>query len=79
LDDDVFNQYLNGALIDNGTHQFNTDLQRLVLGEEIRGKGDSELEIGAVLIYDRALDEAERQQVETYLQLTYIDDAFLFA
>ncbi|MGB3243742.1 MAG: cadherin-like domain-containing protein, partial [Sulfitobacter sp.] len=79
LDDDVFNHYLNGGLIDSGSHAFNTDLQRLALGEEIRGKGESQIEIGAVLIYDRALDEAERQDVESYLQLTYIDDAFIFA
>ncbi|MEB8388430.1 Ig-like domain-containing protein [Rhodobacteraceae bacterium KMM 6894] len=79
LDDDEFDHYLNGQLIDSGNHTFNTDLERLVLGEEIRGKGESELEIGALLIYDRALDEAERQQVETYLQQTYIDDSFLFA
>lgn len=79
LEDDVFNHYLNGGLVDSDSHTFNTDLQRLVLGEEIRGKGESALDIGAVLIYDRALDEAERQEVESYLQLTYIDDTFLFA
>jgi|GEM_PF-2225366 len=78
LDDGAFNHYLNGGLIDSGSHTFNTDLQRLVLGEEIRGLGESQLEIAAVLIYDRALDELEREQVENYLQLTYVDDTFIF-
>ncbi|MGX0978888.1 hypothetical protein ACSSVY_004633, partial [Roseovarius sp. MBR-51] len=78
LDDGAFNHYLNGGLIDSGTHAFNTDLKRLVLGEEIGGLGESQLEIAAVLIYDRALDELEREQVENYLQITYVDDTFMF-
>jgi len=74
----VFNHYLNGALINSDSHTFDTDLQRLVLGGEIRSKGEAQIEIAAVLIYDRALDEPERQQVESYLQLTYVDDTFMF-
>ena len=78
LDDDVFDHYLNGELINSDSHTFNTDLQRLVLGEEIGGKGETQIEIAAVLIYDRALDEPEREQVESYLQQTYVDDNFMF-
>ena len=55
------------------------NLHELLEGEEIKGKGESQFEISAVLIYDRALDEVERQQVESYLQTTYLDDSFMFA
>ena len=75
----AFTQYLNGGVIDTETQIFNTDLQRLVLGAEISGWGESELNIAAALIYDRALSEPERQEVETYLQTTYIDSDFLLA
>ncbi|MEM7462884.1 MAG: Ig-like domain-containing protein, partial [Pseudomonadota bacterium] len=35
---------------------------------------EGEMNIAAVLIYDRALDETERQQVEGFLQTKYISD-----
>ena len=78
LDDNVTSHYRNGVLIDSDTHAFNTDVKKLVLGAEIAGLGESQLEVAAALIYDRALDAAERAQVETYLQQKYID-ADLFA
>jgi len=90
LDANTFTHYQNGVVIDSGSHVFNTDLQKLVLGAEIKGLGESQLNISAVLIYDRALTEAERQQVEAFLQNKYItggvandppvavDDAFVF-
>jgi len=73
-----FDHYLNGSLIDSGTHTFNTDLQRLVLGGEIADLGESRLEIASALVYDRALTETERQDVESYLQNKFVDDAFSF-
>ncbi|PZX10350.1 hypothetical protein LX81_04231 [Palleronia aestuarii] len=69
----TFDHYLNEALIDSRSHVFATDLQRLVLGGEIGGLGESEMEIGAALIYNRALSDAE-----TYLQTTYVNDEFAF-
>ena len=53
----TFSHYLNGTLIDSGTHTFATDLQKLIIGGEIAGLGESELEVGAALIYDRALTD----------------------
>ena len=72
LSANAFSHYLNGALIDSGTNAFATDLKKLVLGGEIAGLGESQLEIGAALIYDRALTGGERQQVEDFLQSKYI-------
>jgi hypothetical protein len=73
LKNNVTSHYRDGALIDSDTHTFNTDLQKLVLGAEIKGLGESQLEVAAALIYDRALDATERAQVETYLEAKYID------
>ena len=50
-------QYLNGVATNTTAHNFNPDLQRLVIGEEIGSKGFADLNVAAVLIYDRALDE----------------------
>ena len=46
-------------------------MKKLVLGAEIGGLGESQLEVAAALIYDRALDATERAQVESYLQQKY--------
>ena len=78
LQNNVTSHYRNGVLIDSDAHVFNTDLKKLVLGAEIKGLGESQLEVAAALVYDRALDATERAQVESYLQQKYID-ADLFA
>ena len=79
LDDNVFSHYRNGVLIDTGTHIFNTDLQRLVIGQELSGAQEKEMEVAAAFIYDQALEEADRLAMETYLQQKYIDDDFAIA
>ena len=78
LDDGEFDHYRNGTRIDSGKHEFATDASRIVIGAEIAGLGESELEVGAALIYDRALTEPERMQVEEHLQTMYVDDIFTF-
>jgi hypothetical protein len=65
------------VLIDSDPHTFNTDLKKLVLGAEIAGLGESNLNVAAALIYDRALGVAERSQVEDYLQNKYLGGDFL--
>ena len=79
LEGGAFDHYLNGGLIQSGNHTFATDLQKLIIGAEIAGYGESELEVAAGLIYDRALTDTERQDVEAYLQTMYIDDTFALA
>ncbi len=74
LEAGVTSHYRDGLLIDSDTHSFNTDLERLVIGEEIGGVGFSELNVAAVLVYDRALTDAERAQTELYLQTKYLDN-----
>ena len=66
-------QFKDGVSIDTYTHSYTTGNSRIVLGEEIAGAGDGEvMDIAAVLVYDRALTEIERQEVETYLQWKYL-------
>lgn len=79
LDDDAFTHYLNGIEIESGIHTFDTDLERLIVAAEINHRGESQMNVGAVMIYDRALSEAERIDVEEYLQQLYIDDTFMLA
>ncbi|MEM6374586.1 MAG: cadherin-like domain-containing protein, partial [Pseudomonadota bacterium] len=78
VDDDFVSHFLNGDFIDTQTQSFNTDLQKLVIGAEIGGAGEAQMQVASVLIYDRALSESERGDVETYLQQLYIDDNFVF-
>jgi hypothetical protein len=77
LANNVTSHYKNGVLIDSDPHTFNTDLKKLVLGAEIAGLGESNLNVAAALIYDRALGVAERSQVEDYLQNKYLGVDFL--
>ena len=72
LKNNVTFHYKNGAQIDSDPHAFNTDLKKLVLGAEIAGKGEAQLKLGAVLIYDRAVTETERLQIEDFLKTKYI-------
>ena len=68
-------QFKDGTVIDSRAHTFATDLTgtsaRLVIGEEIGGLGNSQMELAAVVLFDRALTAAERQQVEDYLHSKY--------
>ncbi len=74
-DGGAFTHYQDGNVIDTGSNNFNTQLERIAIGVEIDGTGTSGMEVGAVFVYNRALSEAERQQVENYLQTTYIQPA----
>jgi hypothetical protein len=73
LADSQFTHYRNGTSIDSGTHTFGTASDRLVVGAELTPAPYVDMEVAAVLVYDRALNGTERQQVEGYLQETYLD------
>ena len=64
--------FRDGRQIDTDFNTFNTVLDRLVLAEEIAGLGFVEMDISAVVLYDRAVDETERQDVEAYLYDKYL-------
>jgi hypothetical protein len=72
---DQVTHYQNGSLIDSGSKTYDTTLDapssKFVIGEEIAGNGYNDMEIAAVIVYDRALSDSERQQVEQYLADKY--------
>jgi glucose/arabinose dehydrogenase len=68
---DQVTHYKNGQQIDSGSRTYATNLQKFVIGEEIANAGYADMEIAAVLVYDRALTDTERQQVEAYLEDEY--------
>ena len=68
--------YADGQLIGSWSHTYQTRVDapasKIVIGQDIGGTGYSQIEVGAYLIYDRALSDLERQQVEAYLDDKYI-------
>jgi hypothetical protein len=66
--------YKDGTLIDSGTHTYATNLEKIVIGEEMANLGFIALDVSVVLLYDRALSGSERQQVEQYLQYKYVHE-----
>lgn len=77
LDNNTLQHFESGVLIDSWSHTYATRVDaptsKLVLGQSLDGAGYSELQVGAVLVYDRALSNSERQQVENYLANKYTD------
>jgi hypothetical protein len=67
----VMSHYKDGVLIDTQSHNYNTVLTNLVLGGELADNKFMDMQVAAVLIFDRALDATEVQQVEAYLQNKY--------
>ena len=68
---EVVNHYKDGTLIDSETRNFNTVLETLVVGSNLKGNDSIDMEVAEILVYNRALSDAERQQVESYLQQKY--------
>ena len=64
--------YRDGKIIDSAFHAFNTQATDLRIAEEIDGLGFADMDVAAVLIYDRALTEMERQEVQAYLHSKYL-------
>lgn len=75
LENDALQHFESGVLIDSWTHTYQTRVDaptsKLVLGQSLDSAGYSELAVGAVLVYDRALSTGERQQVENFLSNKY--------
>ncbi len=73
--DGTFQHYRDGVLIDAGAHVFATDGDgQLAVGAELDGSPSIHMEVASVMIFDRRLDDAERQLVEDYLRSRFIED-----
>lgn len=66
-----FLQYKNGNLADFNANVFNTVLSTALLAESIDGGTRTQMDVAAVLLYDRSLSGAEMEQVESYIQQKY--------
>lgn len=63
--------FRDGEQIDVIDHDFATAPARLAIGSEIDGAPFVDMTVAEVLIYDRALSELERQQVQGFLSEKY--------
>jgi len=66
-----FWHYRDGALIGSGMHAFATASDAIRLGIEQNLNRKIAMDVAEVLVYDRALTETERQQIEDYLSVEY--------
>jgi glucose/arabinose dehydrogenase len=74
LDGGTLSHYKDGVLTEpSATHTYNTTLDKIVLGAEIDGNPHLDMEVAEILVFDRALTEAERLQVDSYLQEAYFN------
>lgn len=64
--------YKNGTQIGQFSHTYNTALSRIVIGQEIVRLGYAQMDIAAVLIYNRALNSNELAKVQSYLSGKYL-------
>ncbi|MEM8503558.1 MAG: DUF4347 domain-containing protein, partial [Cyanobacteria bacterium P01_D01_bin.1] len=67
----TLNHFKNGAVIDVATHDFNTDLQQLVVGAEIDSAPYVNMDVAEIIVYDRALSESEQEDVQNFLAQKY--------
>ena len=67
----TLSQYKDGASIGTTSHSFATGTGSIRLGEEISLDKNLDMDVVEVIVYDRALNETERQQVEDYLAAKY--------
>ncbi len=71
-------QYANGSFLDQQTHTFNTGTGTLRIGASIDGTGFVDMDIAEILVFDRALSDTERGQLDSYFQTTYALSPQLF-
>ncbi len=73
VDSNSMSHFADGLLIDSFGHTYNTASNgKIVLGSELDGSPHLDMDVGAVLVFDRALTAAERQNVEGYLTNKYL-------
>ncbi len=65
----------DGVAIDTFTHTFNSSDGPAVVGRSLEGSSWADMDVAAVLVYNRALSEPERQSVERYLRTKYLNEA----
>jgi hypothetical protein len=72
LNNGIVTVYKEGVEVLEVSQNYNTVLSKIVLGQEIKGRDFVGMDLGAVLIYDRALTETERTSVNDFLSSKYL-------
>ena len=67
--------YKDGVQVAQFAHAYQTVLTKMVIGQDMSGAGSVGMDAAAVLIYDRALSDVERANVETYLRGKYLQNS----
>jgi probable HAF family extracellular repeat protein len=65
--------YRDGSQVAQFAHTYNTVLSKIAIGQEIAGLGYVGMDVAAILVYNRALSDTERTNVETYLYNKYLN------
>jgi len=71
LQSGTLRHYQDDELIDTRTHDFDTVLTNMVVGAELDSRPFIDMQVAAILVYDRALSATEQAQTSTYLRDKY--------
>ncbi|MCB0644502.1 MAG: PKD domain-containing protein, partial [Phaeodactylibacter sp.] len=71
VESDQFDLYKDGSIILNQPHAWNTASNKVRLGVEIDDTPFIVMDVAEFLVYDRAVNETERQTIEAYFQSKY--------
>ncbi|MEM1084528.1 MAG: LamG-like jellyroll fold domain-containing protein [Verrucomicrobiota bacterium] len=72
--------FRDGVSVGTFDHDHLTDFsnsRKLVIGQGMNGSGHAQMDIAAILIYNRALNSSERVSVRNYLYDKYLDDTLV--
>ncbi|MEQ1851988.1 MAG: PQQ-dependent sugar dehydrogenase, partial [Chthoniobacteraceae bacterium] len=67
----TLNQFKNGNSIGTASQSFSTGTSSIRLGEELNGGKNLDMDVAEVLVYNRAVSEVERLQIEGYFSQRY--------
>ena len=70
--------YSGGNLIDQQTHTFNTGSAQIRIGQDMDDLRNIDMDVAEILVFDRAISDAERAQLDNYFETTYATTPQLF-
>lgn len=72
LASDQYRHYVNDNQIDSGINSFNTTSDTFVIGAELEFSPYIDMEVAAVALFDRAISNTERDDIESHWESKYI-------
>lgn len=74
LENDILVHYKNGKVVRTTNHVFDTADDVILLYPPGDDESTLDMEVAEILVYDRALSEAERREVEDYFRIRYLGE-----